>query len=190
MGKAKESLTLRFDKEALKSLRSRAERDGLSINSLINNILIEHQQWHQVAATAGMFYIPKSLVRYIIEDVSDEKLTRLAQMIFQKEGRRRCVVFKKIFDLDSFLWVIENWARISRFHVERSDDDTYAKITIVHGMNERFSFYMKEYLSTAFSSLGCRHIAVEIGDDAFTFALDKRVMTNPDLFGVHDQLST
>jgi hypothetical protein len=187
MGKAKESLTLRFDKDALKSLRSRAERDGLSLNSLINNIIIEHEEWHQIAATAGMFYIPKTVVRYLMDGASDEKLAKLAALTFEKETKRRTVVFKKSFDLDSFLWVIETWARISRFHVERSDDGVYAKVTIVHGVNERFSFYMKEYLSTVFGRLGCRKVAIDIGDDAFSFALEKRVVTNDDLFSAHDQ---
>ena len=56
-----ESVTFRIDSKALKNLRREADQKEISTNTLINQIIKDHLNWHSNAAKAGFVAVRRPL---------------------------------------------------------------------------------------------------------------------------------
>src|SRR5919112_916723 len=70
-----ESLTCRIDKTILNKLKNEAQQKEISVNTLINQTLRHHFDWHSNAAKAGFIPVRRSLIIKLMEQVSDEDIT-------------------------------------------------------------------------------------------------------------------
>jgi len=62
-------------------LMAEAEEKGITVNSLLNSILVDHQGWLKVARDSGFVYIHRSLYRAFIEELDEETLKRLGRTV-------------------------------------------------------------------------------------------------------------
>jgi hypothetical protein len=64
--------------ERLDQLRKVSEARSISYNTLFNQIFKAYLDWHSMAADAKLYYLPKSLLVRLINELTEDELNELA----------------------------------------------------------------------------------------------------------------
>ena len=72
-------MTFRIISERLTHLHKESETKNISLNTLVNQIIKEHLDWHSLAAHAKLYYLPKSFLIRIIDQLKEDQLRELAR---------------------------------------------------------------------------------------------------------------
>jgi hypothetical protein len=71
--------TYRFSKEKLELLRRAAAARNISTNTLVNQILNAYLDWHSMAGYAKLYYLPKSFLVRLLNELTNDELNELAR---------------------------------------------------------------------------------------------------------------
>jgi hypothetical protein len=71
--------TFRLSTEKLEQLRKAANGRAISPNTLFNQILKSYLEWYSLAAHAKLYYLPKSFLVRLLNELTDDELEQLAQ---------------------------------------------------------------------------------------------------------------
>jgi hypothetical protein len=73
-----ESATFRIPSSSIRQLREESKKKQVSLNTLVNQILKDHLDWHTFAAQARMFPVTRSTFSGILDDLTEEELSKRA----------------------------------------------------------------------------------------------------------------
>ena len=138
-----ESITFRIASNSINLLREESKKKQISLNTLLNQVIREHLDWHTFAAPAGLFYIPRSTMSLVLSKLTEEEISELA-IIIAKRDIDIGLLLKGEFTLSSFLNIIENWSRISSFAYKHEVINEVHNFIIQHDMGSNYSFFVKE----------------------------------------------
>jgi HicB-like protein involved in pilus formation len=103
------TLSFRIDRDNVKKLRSEAETQGISLNSLINQILKSFLEWHIFEPKVGMVPLSKPVVEELFTKMSKEQIIDIATRVGKNEVENAAMFMKGgNMGLDSFLSWFEN----------------------------------------------------------------------------------
>ena len=80
-----EGITFRIPSSSVNQLREESKKKQVSLNTLVNQILKEHLDWHIYAAQAGFFHIPRSTMSKILDKLTEEEISELAIIIAKRD---------------------------------------------------------------------------------------------------------
>ena len=137
-------VTFRLSTEKLEQLRKAADASSISPNTLFNQILKSYLDWHSLAAQAKLYYLPKSFLVRLLNELTNDELNELARDIAKNELVDICLFLRGGFDIASISEIAETWLKIAQmpYRVEASRD--ISKIIIEHDMGHKYSFLIKE----------------------------------------------
>ena len=139
-----EGVTFRIPSNSIHQLRRESTKKQVSLNTLVNQILKEHLDWHIYAAEARLFHVPRSFFSRIIDKLTDEELSELAVTNAKKDFVDIGLLLKGEFTLTSFLSILENWSRISSIPYKHEVNKDIHDFIIQHDMGRKFSILIKE----------------------------------------------
>lgn len=139
-----EGITFRVPSSSIHQLREESKKKQVSLNTLVNQILKEHLDWHTYAAEARLFHVPRSLFSRIVDKLTDEALSELAITNAEKDFVDIGLLLRGEFTLPSFLNILENWSRVSSFPYKHEINNDAHNFIIQHDMGRNFSFLIKE----------------------------------------------
>jgi hypothetical protein len=139
-----EGITFRIPSSSINQLREESKKKQVSLNTLVNQILKDHLDWYTYAARARMFHVPRSTFSRLIDNLTEEELSKHAVTIAKKEYVDIALLLRGEFTLPSFLNILENWSRISAFPYKYEINNEVHNFTIQHDMGRKFSFLIKE----------------------------------------------
>jgi hypothetical protein len=167
-----ETLTFRIEHNSVKKLRSEAETQGISLNSLINQILKSFLEWHIFEPKVGMVPLSKPVVEELFTKMSKEQIIDIATRVGKNEVENAAMFMKGgKMDLDSFLSWFETRMKnssIQMSHVFDEKDRTHAYI-MKHDIGENWSLYFKEILLYIFNELFGKRVDITISHTMLTF---------------------
>jgi hypothetical protein len=136
--------TFRLSKVKLAQLRKAAEARNISPNTLANQIIKAHLEWHSRAAHAKLYYLPKSFLIRLLDTLTEQDLNELALDIAKNDLVDISLFLRGGFDITSISDIAETWLRIAqmpyRFVIA---EDSY-KIIIEHDMGPKYSYLIRE----------------------------------------------
>jgi hypothetical protein len=141
---ATEGVTFRLPSDNLEQLCKEAETRQISVNTLVNQIINEHLDWHLYAAQAKLYYVPKPFITRILDGFSEEQLSDLAEASAKKDFVDIGLLLRGEFTISSFLSILENWSRISDIPYRAEESEDMQKIIIEHNMGSNYSYLFKE----------------------------------------------
>jgi hypothetical protein len=139
-----EGITFRIPSSSINQLREDSKKKQVSLNTLVNQILKDHLDWHRYAAQAGMFHVPKSTFNRLVDNLTEEELSNLAVTIAEKDFVDIGLLLRGEFALPSFLNILENWSRMSSIPYKHEINNDVHNFIIQHDMGRNFSFLTKE----------------------------------------------
>lgn len=84
MSQYTEAATFRFDRSMLDQLRLEAKQKQINLNTLLNQIVRSHLEWHANAAKAGFVPIRRQVIRRLFDSLSEEQVRALASSVGQE----------------------------------------------------------------------------------------------------------
>src|ERR671938_494417 len=72
------SLTFRIDEDNIKKLRAEAQKQGISLNSFVNQVIKSFLEWHIFEPKVGFVPILKPVVEELFTKISKEQIKEIA----------------------------------------------------------------------------------------------------------------
>jgi hypothetical protein len=169
-----EGITFRIPSSSINQLREESKKKQLSLNTLVNQILKDHLDWHTYASQAKMFHVPRSTFRRLVDDLTDEELSKHAVSIAKKEFVDIGLLLRAEFTLPSFLNILENWSRMSSIPYKHEINKDVHNFIIQHDMGRNFSFLIKELYRYILEEMFERKSDFTITDSTVMFRFRER----------------
>ena len=136
--------TFRLSSEKLNRLRKVSEAKNITPNTLINQIVKAHVDWHSLAAHAKLYYLPKSLLIKLINGLTEEELNDLARNTAKNDLVDISLSLRGRFTIGSLSDITETWLRISQMPYRCEINEGSCKIIVEHDMGVKYSYLIKE----------------------------------------------
>jgi len=151
-----DSITFRFDNEVIKNLRHEAQQKDISTNSLVNQIVKEHLNWHSNAAKAGFIAVKRSLIIEVMNHLSEQEIVSIAEHVAKTTHKDSILFIEKEYTIKSALDFLENWIKVSGYtyrHEELNDGQHRHMYLIQHEMGIKWSTYLANLYQFLFDEL-------------------------------------
>jgi hypothetical protein len=151
-----EAVTFRFEQGIVRQLRLEAEHKKINTNTLLNQIVISHIEWHANATKAGFIPMRKALLKELFDSITQDNVDRIAARVARHVNDETMVIMSKNVSTQSILEVIDRWIRICGFnyhHEVNEEKDTGYQHTYViqHDMGMNWSRYLAKLFEESFS---------------------------------------
>jgi hypothetical protein len=172
---ATEGVTFRLPSENLEQLNKEAETRQISVNTLVNQIINEHLDWHLYAAQAKLYYVPKPFISRVLERFTEQQLADLAEASANKDFVDIGLLLRGEFTISSFLSILENWSRISDIPYRTEENEATQKIIIEHNMGPKYSYLFKEIYRRLLENAFETKTQFDITDNTIVLTINKDV---------------
>ncbi|SRR5579875_13538 len=140
----------RLDAEVYSSLADEAKQKDISMNNLLNHVAREYVRKRSFEKI-GMTSVCKDALREVFDMLDDKQLIKLAT----KLGSSNAVEYVRMLYHDtnkfSVLKFLDLWG--SRFSgYEHKNHNFVHRFSIPHEINEKYSLFMKEYITSFLES--------------------------------------
>ena len=152
---ASESITFRFDKDTMGLLREEAVAKEISLNTLVSQIIREHLHYGVNAPKAGLVPISKNALTMLLEDLTDEEISRIAKAS-AKNVSDIIILLRSEFTIEAALDVLESWLKATGFHYKHTAHSGRILFVIQHDMGRKWSIYLSEYMKHVMEQFGKR----------------------------------
>jgi hypothetical protein len=148
-----ESITFRVSGDILLALRQLSQEGGMSLNTLVNNVLRSYVDWESIAVKAGFGVFQKEVVREAIDALDEPALDRIATKTADAY-KDMLLLMKGSLDLDSFISVVKDGSKRAGFNFREFEEPEGKKIVLQHDMGANWSIYSKAYYERVINSIG------------------------------------
>jgi hypothetical protein len=137
-------MSFRIPCEKLDQLRRTSEARNISSNTLFNQIIKAHLDWHSMAADAKLYYLPKSFLIRLINELTEDELNELARDTAKNDLVDISLLLRGGFTIASISDIAETWLKISQMPYRFEVTGDSCKIIIEHDMGLKYSYLIKE----------------------------------------------
>jgi hypothetical protein len=157
---------LELSKGKLEQLHKAADAMSISSNTLFNQILKAYLDWHSMAAYAKLYYLPKSFLIRLLDELTNDELNELAMETAKNDLVDVCLFLRGRFNITSITEIAEIWLRIAQMsHRVEVTDDIY-RIIIEHDMGSKYSCLIKEIARHLFEVAFEKKSSCDVTDNA------------------------
>lgn len=169
MKESTEAATFRFDRAILEQLKLEARHKQISLNTLLNQIVRAHLEWHSNAARAGFVPVRKTVITKLFDSLTPEQIDVLARNGARGLADETLLIMSKKRSGASILEVTERWIRVAGFsyhHEVGPDDNNNHMYVIQHNMGRNWSYYLARLFEEATSEFVAARPDVEATENA------------------------
>ena len=154
--KQTESVSLRLDKNTWNRLKVVANKQKLSPNALVSQILDSHLEWELTAAAAGWVVMPKPFLIELFKIVDGDTIEKIITKLSSRMAKDISLYMRGKHDLNSWISLIRARCIRSAFNLTEYEDETKHELIMQHDMGENGSLYFKTYFQNIFHDLGVK----------------------------------
>jgi predicted DNA binding CopG/RHH family protein len=171
-----ESITFRIYSDAVTRLRKEANEKDISFNTLVNQILKNHVEWHCVAANAGFISVRRGFVKTIIDRLSNDEVKALAEHIAKTTNHDILMIFENKINTESAIDFLEAWLRASGFpyRYQLKEDNTHSFV-IQHDMGSKWALYLGELFRHLFAECKANKFAYDARESTLSLLLEGQI---------------
>jgi hypothetical protein len=164
------SMTFRLGTEYFDKLQQEAASQGISANSLMNQVLKDYFEWNIFQRKIGFVPLVKPVIKEIFDNMSKEQVIQIAN-IAKEEGANALYFMKGRMDLDCFLSWFEDRMKNSSTEVSHTFDNSSRIHTYVikHDVCQKWSIYLKEIIEHIFDEILKRKVEASALNTSLTF---------------------
>ena len=163
--------SFRINEDALEVLREEARSETLSLNTLVNQLLVNYAQSGKYLKRTNSITLTRQTFGELVNDLSEDSVINAGRnagktapqvLITSKYGEITVGhMIEYIHDLSSYA----NW-----FEYTETNAGEHPTITLMHEMGRNWSLFIAHYLAEAFAAAGCK-AKYEVADRYVTFAI-------------------
>ncbi len=163
--------SFRVNEHALSAIQEEAERQNISLNTLVNQLLIDYAEFGRFVKRLNALRLSRKTFEVVLEASSMEELAKGARaagksapmaIIASKWGKVNSqIVVDFIRDLSAYA---------NLYEYNETTEDGHLTITLMHDLGPKWSTFLTNYLSEAFASANIKPV-VKTSDRAVIFSL-------------------
>ncbi len=144
------TMTFRLDSNIMQKLYDKAERDDISINSIVNHILKRYIEWDMFENKSGMVPVSKPVVKDLFGRLSKEEVIDLSTEIAKNSVYDTALFMKGKVDPDSFIsWFLSRMKNCSE--ITSTNENGIHTFIFKHELGENWSLYHKTVVESIFN---------------------------------------
>ncbi len=163
--------SFRVNERALEGLQEEAKRKNISVNTLVNQLLLDYAEFGRFVQRASVLRLSRQTFGEILNATPEEGLVKAAEtagrsapeaLIASKWGKVNTgTVIEFIRDLSSYA---------NLFEYQEKDEGGHSTITLMHELGPKWSVFIRNYIGEAFRAAGVQP-KVRSSDRAVIFTL-------------------
>ena len=168
--------TFRINPEYDEVLSEEAEKQGLSVSALLNQIIQRYVLFTRFTERTPAITLPYSVFDFLIERVRDEDLVEVGEKTGAVVPEETLLQRGKIRNFDSVVWLLENvYDKYNNwFNCSRSVVNGEERIHLAHPLSEQWSRYLGGYVNSAFNSILDVNPKMEVRSNSVTVYLPRQ----------------
>ncbi len=135
-------MSFRLPEDMAESLETQATVKRLSPNNLLIQILSFHNDYLENVSRAGLVAFPRPLLVRLMEKLPQEQVISLAEYISKDAVTDIMAVLQPDYNAETFLRVVESWARASLMPFRREVKGSLNTCVIQHDLGKNWSLYL------------------------------------------------
>lgn len=145
-------MTFRLESAALEKLKSKAKEERISLNTLVNQIIVGYVEWDLTAASAGWMVMRRSIIKKLLAKLTEKEVEQLAKETFG-EVKDIVLFMTNKNDLEGFISILKAFYKKSGFQIKEISDSKKTTFIIHHDLGANWSLYAKTFYEGALHSL-------------------------------------
>lgn len=160
------SITFRFPAALFKELKEESEHKKVSLNTLLNQIVTAHVEWHAHATSAGFMPVRRMLVKKLMDLLTEGEIDNLAKNI-AGELKDASLIVMGAGTQRSLLGFLERWVNASGFTYRHLAESNIHTFIIQHEMGHNWSHYLGRICYYLTEEVAAAKPQIEISDKIF-----------------------
>ncbi|MEJ2242172.1 MAG: hypothetical protein P8Y18_08530 [Candidatus Bathyarchaeota archaeon] len=168
--------TFRMNPEYDKVLSEEAEKHGLSVSSLLNQIIQQYVMFTRFTEKNPTINLPFNIFDQLIENIKNEDLKEIGERTGSSIPEETILQRGKQRNFETLSWLMEgiydkynNWFKFSRSNVNGEE-----RIHFFHQMNSQWSTFLGSFIVSMFKSVLELNPKIETRDNSITVYLPKK----------------
>lgn len=166
-------ISVRVPQRVKEDLELESDKTGVTLNSLISQILTRHTKWDVFAKEGGFGSFPKQVLTSMLEKVDDEALIKLAHTAGKSSLRDVMIFMRGELTIDAFVETLDLWLESANIQYRRKEKGDGYQYVIMHMLGPRWSLYVAEVVSAFLTHLGYKAVEISKEKDMLSFTIAK-----------------
>ena len=161
--------SFRINEDALEALREEAQSQTLSLNTLVNQLLVNYASFGRYVRRLHARILSQQTLAQLVDQLSEESITKAGQNAGKTAPEELVTVIKgkitvsHVIDLMHAISSYGNW-----FEYTEKNEGEHLAITLMHDMGRKWSLFIANYFTEAFVAAGCQ-AKCDVADRYVTF---------------------
>lgn len=166
-----EAATFRFDKASLVQLRLEAQDKQIKLNTLLNQIVRSHIEWHANATKAGFIPVRRKLMKKLFDFLTEEQIDAVAHDLSLDLTDGNLMMLVRERTQKAVLQFMENWLKASGFDYHHEMERGSHIYVIQHNMGAKWSYYLSKIFERTALKLTTSKPEIKTTEDALYIKL-------------------
>jgi hypothetical protein len=163
------SMSLRISEDIVEAFETNAKKNNINHNMLLTQIIKHHAGYDGNVGSAGLVAFPRSLLVKLMDGCSEEKIISMADYISKDVMTDTMAILKNEYTVESFLDVIESWARVSHIPFRHKVKGALNTCVIQHNMGKNWSLYLGHLYKNVIEELTHRKVSITTSNNTVRF---------------------
>jgi hypothetical protein len=147
--------SFRLDESALEALQADAKKQNVSVNTLLNQLVLTYANYDRPMKRFQMIKIPSSTFRYILQGAKDETIIEAGKAAGSDVPKTYIIAKEGELTVEScleYLKAMSTHAKI--FDYSEVMHDGRVNVTLSHSFGARGSLFLQSFVEAMFAPLG------------------------------------
>lgn len=170
-----ETVSYRIRPDLKLALEEEARRLGINPNALVSQVFARHISWGRYVGQLKFIPVSKDFLRLVFDSLRQEQIENVAKMLGESAAHEELLFLFQRITPGTMLMFVDLWA--SHFDAwDHKYESGKHVFTIKHDVNEGFSRFTKEYITSLLqSAIGTKVTFEAISPNSVTFTFEDQL---------------
>ena len=167
-------VSFRIDTVLKNKLQNECEKKSINFSTLVNQILVRHVRWDNMAEKMDMITMPKTVYKSYTSRISDEGIEEIARTAEREGFKNYTLLNTGEFTTKSFLETLDLWLTINHIPYEHTitNNDSH-QFVVRHNLGVKFSILLNHIVNDLVEELDRKYTNMNSTDENLTFVIEK-----------------
>jgi hypothetical protein len=167
-------LTVRVPRAVREKLDAESQMSGITLNTLVSQIVTKHTEWDRFARDVGFASITKAFLRSVLEHLSDKTISTIAVTTCRGAMRDAMIYMNGKMEYSAFIKTMDLWLSAANVPFRHMTDDEGQDMYIVqHQLGYKWSIYFGTVANSVLNEIGYRTDGQVTTNDSVSFTIVK-----------------
>jgi hypothetical protein len=163
--------TFRISERAFKTLQEDAKRQNVSVNTLVNQVILSYTNFDKFIKKLHMIKISRPTFQRVLDAAHDDAIIEAGQHAGSDVPKFFILAKEGVLSLQTVLGHLKDMADYGNlFEYTETIQDKKRIITLGHELGPKGTLFLAHYVQTVFESIGA-HPMFTLGDNSVTIEL-------------------